>query len=355
MRMPHVAPQARPRSETRRPLRLDDSDGSAERAAEDAAAHVDSGGRLARSIASVSDRGRGVAPESVTDALREPGRPLASADRSGLEARFGADLGSVRVHDGARAARSASDVDAAAYSVGSHVVFGGGSYEPSSPRGRHLLAHELAHVVSGVRQPDAGLVVNRYRSKDSFAFGERNTKSLVEESFDTKKDKEKKPWIELVEVTFTGTQSDASGNVFSTGQAKVSYHANPVALPGFTFSISGGSGHMKTDAGSFTVHRIEGFGYNSGSASGTPGVDFKWSDREGPDKRYTKQDSTGFRAANMSFAVFYNAGEALHAGPLDFTSHGCVHVDWNNEDTIKQLNYHSVIGLTKVKVAYKGP
>ena len=112
---------------------------------------------------------------------------------------------------------------------------------------------------------------------------------------------------------------------------------------------------MKTDAGSFTVHRIEGFGYNSGSASGTPGVDFKWSDREGPDKRYMKQDSTGFRAANMSFAVFYNAGEALHAGPLDFTSHGCVHVDWNSEDTIKQLNYHSVIGLTKVKVSYKGP
>jgi Domain of unknown function (DUF4157) len=270
MRMPHVAPQARPRSETRRPLRLDDSDGSAERAAEDAAAHVDSGGRLARSIASVSDRGRGVAPESVTDALREPGRPLASADRSGLEARFGADLGSVRVHDGARAARSASDVDAAAYSVGSHVVFGRGSYEPSSPRGRHLLAHELAHVVSGGRQPDAGLVANRYRSKHSFVFGERNTKSLVEESFDTKKDKEKKPWIELVEVTFTGTQSDASGNVFSTGQAKVSYHANPVALPGFTFSISGGSGHMKADAGSSRFTASKGLATTAGAPPGRP-------------------------------------------------------------------------------------
>ena len=61
---------------------------------------------------------------------------------------------------------------------------------------------------------------------------------------------------------------------------------------------------MKSDAGSFTVHRIEGFGYNSGNASGTPGVDFKWSDREGRNNRYT----TGFRAANMSFAVFYNKG-----------------------------------------------
>jgi hypothetical protein len=62
--------------------------------------------------------------------------------------------------------------------------------------------------------------------------------------------------------------------------------------------------------------------------------------------------SAGFCAAN--FAVFYNKGEALHAGPLDVTSHGCVHVDWNNEDAIKQVNYNSVIGLTKVKVSYKG-
>jgi hypothetical protein len=181
------------------------------------------------------------------------------------------------------------------------------------------------------------------------------TSSPVPKLFDPKADKETKPWIQLVEVEFTGTQTDASGAGFSTGTATVSYYANPVKLPGFVLPISGGSGGMKSDAGSFTVHRIEGFGYNSGNASGTPGVDFKWSDREGPNNRYTKKDSTGFRAANMSFAVFYNKGEALHARPLDVTSHGCVHVDWNNEDAVKQVNYHSVIGLTKVKVSYKGP
>jgi hypothetical protein len=53
----------------------------------------------------------------------------------------------------------------------------------------------------------------------------------------------------------------------------------------------------------------------------------------------------------MSFAVFYNKGEALHEGPVDASSHGCVHVDWNTT-TMKQLNYHSVIGLTKVAVSY---
>jgi hypothetical protein len=57
----------------------------------------------------------------------------------------------------------------------------------------------------------------------------------------------------------------------------------------------------------------------------------------------------------MSFAVFYHVGEALHAGPLNFSSHGCVHVDWDNEDLMKQINYHSVIGLTRVNVTYSTP
>ncbi|GAA1996280.1 hypothetical protein GCM10009777_36300 [Microbacterium pumilum] len=285
--------------------------------------------------------------------MREPGRPLASADRVEWESRFGADLSTVRIHEGARAARSARDVDAAAYAVGSHVVLGGSMPESHTRYGRHLLAHELAHVVSSGAAGQS--IVQRYRPKGSFAFGERDTLALVERGFDVKTDKETKPWIQLVEVEFTGTNTDVDGAVFSTGTATVSYYGNAVKLPGFVLSISAGSAGMRTDAGSFTVSRIEGFGYNSGSASGTPGVDFKWSDREGPNKRYTKKDSTGFRASNMSFAVFYNKGEALHAGPLDLTSHGCVHVDWGNEDAIKQLNYHSVIGLTKVKVSYKGP
>ncbi|MFH8251254.1 DUF4157 domain-containing protein [Microbacterium sp. B2969] len=330
-------------------LVLDDHEGAAERSAHEAGRQVEAG-RLSRSLSGVPSPSSEPAPSSVREVLREPGRPLASADRAEWEHRFGADLGTVRIHDGVRAARSARDVDATAFAVGRHVVLGAPT--SSSRFGRHLLAHELAHVVS---TPEPAAVVHRYRPMGSFAFGERDTKALVEQPFDVKADKEKKPWIQLVEVEFTGTKTDANGAVFSTGTATVSYYANAVKLPGFVLSISGGSAGMRTDAGSFTVQRIEGFGYNSGSASGTPGVDFNWSDREGPNKRYTKKDSTGFRAANMSFAVFYNGGEALHAGPLDLTSHGCVHIDWNNEDAIKQLNYHSVIGLTKVKVTYKGP
>ena len=38
-------------------------------------------------------------------------------------------------------------MNAAAYTVGSHIFFGAGSYNPLKREGLWLLAHELAHVV----------------------------------------------------------------------------------------------------------------------------------------------------------------------------------------------------------------
>jgi hypothetical protein len=64
-----------------------------------------------------------------------------------MEPRFGADFGAVQVHSGAAAAGQAARFSARAYTVGEHVVFGAGQYQPGSEAGRHLLAHELAHVV----------------------------------------------------------------------------------------------------------------------------------------------------------------------------------------------------------------
>ena len=56
------------------------------------------------------------------------------------------DLSRVRVHTDARAAESARAVNALAYTVGHHIVFGSGSYSPHSQQGLRLLAHELAHT-----------------------------------------------------------------------------------------------------------------------------------------------------------------------------------------------------------------
>lgn len=87
------------------------------------------------------------APPSVHRVLDSPGRPLDAPARSFMEPRFGRDFGGVRVHTDPAAAESARAVDAHAYTVGQHIVFDSGKYDPHSGPGRNLLAHELAHTV----------------------------------------------------------------------------------------------------------------------------------------------------------------------------------------------------------------
>jgi hypothetical protein len=86
------------------------------------------------------------APPIVNEVLDAFGRPLDAATRAFMEPRFGHDFSQVRVHTDNRAAESSRSVDAVAYTVGKHVVFGAGQYQPDTPRGTALLAHELAHV-----------------------------------------------------------------------------------------------------------------------------------------------------------------------------------------------------------------
>lgn len=75
------------------------------------------------------------------------GSPLDSATRADMEGRLGHDFGDVRVHTDGAAHESAKSVNAQAYTVGSNVVFQRDKYDPSSDAGKHMLAHELTHVV----------------------------------------------------------------------------------------------------------------------------------------------------------------------------------------------------------------
>jgi hypothetical protein len=84
------------------------------------------------------------------------GAPLGAGVRARMESAFGQDFGDVRVHHDSDASESAESVGATAATVGNHIVFRGGAYEPSSPRGQHLLAHELTHVVQQRQGPVDG-------------------------------------------------------------------------------------------------------------------------------------------------------------------------------------------------------
>lgn len=110
------------------------------------------GGRRAGELlqtkpAASNDPAGSPAPPVVEEVMRSPGQPLDASTRAFMEPRFGHDFARVRVHTDARAAESARAVNALAYTVGRHVVFGAGRYAPGGGEGRRLLAHELAHVV----------------------------------------------------------------------------------------------------------------------------------------------------------------------------------------------------------------
>jgi hypothetical protein len=90
-------------------------------------------------------------PGSVADAgfryPHGPGQPLPASERNFFEPRFGRDLSHVRVHSDKSAAEAADSVNARAFTIGRDVVFGAGQYQPQASAGRHLLAHELTHVI----------------------------------------------------------------------------------------------------------------------------------------------------------------------------------------------------------------
>src|ERR1041385_6950554 len=87
------------------------------------------------------------APPIVDSVLGSSGQPLDQETRAFMEPRFGHDFSRVRIHTDARAAESARELNALAYTVGHDVVFGTAQYEPLSNGGRRLIGHELAPVV----------------------------------------------------------------------------------------------------------------------------------------------------------------------------------------------------------------
>jgi hypothetical protein len=86
-------------------------------------------------------------PRAIEAGLHSSAQALDLRTRDDMEMRFGYDFSRVRVHTDQAADQSARAVNALAYTVGTHVVFGSGRYAPESESGRRLLAHELTHVL----------------------------------------------------------------------------------------------------------------------------------------------------------------------------------------------------------------
>jgi len=130
---------------------------SYEREADDIAAHVVAALRgditESASVGDVQRAGGGAgfeAPDSVQRGVAAA-RGSGSALPAGLQAQMGgamdADLSGVRIHTGGGAAQMATDISARAFTTGNDVFFNKGEYNPGSPAGQQVLAHELTHTV----------------------------------------------------------------------------------------------------------------------------------------------------------------------------------------------------------------
>lgn len=86
-------------------------------------------------------------PAHAMQVVRSPGRPLEPKLRATMESTFAHDFSRVRVHSDDFADASAAALQARAYTLGPHIAFARGAYDPTTEAGRRLVAHELAHVV----------------------------------------------------------------------------------------------------------------------------------------------------------------------------------------------------------------
>ena len=87
------------------------------------------------------------AVESGLNTSKGNGSPLPSGTKEQMESSMGADFSRVRIHDNSSAASMNKSLNAQAFTHGNDIYFNSGKYDTSGKTGRHLLAHELTHVV----------------------------------------------------------------------------------------------------------------------------------------------------------------------------------------------------------------
>jgi hypothetical protein len=85
-------------------------------------------------------------PVSVMQRLGK-GSAIEGSTRSKMENAFGENFSNVEVHTDSNASALSGNMNARAFTVGNHIAFGSGEYQPGTIAGDALMAHELAHTI----------------------------------------------------------------------------------------------------------------------------------------------------------------------------------------------------------------
>lgn len=88
-----------------------------------------------------------VSPTTASFIPAASGNSLPKPTQQFFAARMGHDFSDVNIHTGSEAENKADEINAKAYTLGNHIIFNKGQYDPESFEGKKLLAHELTHVI----------------------------------------------------------------------------------------------------------------------------------------------------------------------------------------------------------------
>ncbi|UYQ93542.1 DUF4157 domain-containing protein [Chitinophaga horti] len=116
--------------------------------------------------------------EASLAASRGGGRGLEPETRSFMERKFGAGFGDVRIHADGMSAGMNRQLQARAFAIGTDIYFNNNEYQPQTQSGKHLLAHELTHVLqqrNGLKQVscfryNAGTTANPVNIEIDYSF-----------------------------------------------------------------------------------------------------------------------------------------------------------------------------------------
>jgi len=101
-------------------------------------------------IIQASSSGAMFASSSVSSKIntsKGQGQSLPPAVGSEMGSKIGADFSNVKIHQDVQANKLSESIGAQAFTHGSDIYFNKNKFDPGSPGGKHLLAHELTHVV----------------------------------------------------------------------------------------------------------------------------------------------------------------------------------------------------------------
>lgn len=122
--------------------------------------------------------GAGIVSNSVSNRIQSSmgsGSAIPGDTKSFMESRFGKDFSDVKIHSGEESAQLNRELNAKAFTVSNNIYFNSGQYQPQSDSGKHLLAHELSHVVQQGRNGQGAVKnapVQRFASEEHQYLGD---------------------------------------------------------------------------------------------------------------------------------------------------------------------------------------